>query len=62
MKAYLVTFMTSGTLTVSANSEEEARKLFDKFYQEDAARELAMNGIKVTDVRKTIAPMQCLYG
>ncbi len=52
MKTYLVTFMISGSLTIPASSKEEARKLFDKYYQEDASRELAMNEIDVTDVQE----------
>lgn len=51
MKTYTVTFMASGTLTIPASSEKEAREMFNEYYQEDALRELAMNNIEVTDVQ-----------
>lgn len=47
---YLVTFMASGGLTVEADSEEEAREIFENRMQEDAGRELAANGIDITEV------------
>ncbi len=50
MKTYTVTFMASAAVTIPANSEDEARELFEGIAQEDAIRALAMNGIEVTDV------------
>ena len=46
---YLVTFMASGGLTVEADSEE-AREIFENQMQEDAGRELAANGIDITEI------------
>ena len=47
---YLVTFMSSGGLTVEANSPEEAKLFFEALHRNDAMRELMCNGIDVTDV------------
>lgn len=47
---YLVTFMSSGGLTVEANSPEEAKLFFEALHRNDAMRELMCNGIDITDV------------
>lgn len=47
---YLVTFMSSGGLTVEANSPEEAKVMFEALHQSSAMRELMCNGIDITDV------------
>ncbi len=53
---YLITFMATGGLTVEAESEEEARRIFEAAnIQEQASHELAMNGIDITDVSVDLA-------
>ncbi len=52
MKTYTITFMASATLTIPADSVDEARTLFEECYQEDAGRALAMTNIEVTDVQE----------
>lgn len=47
---YLITFMSSGGLVVEADNEDEARDIFESTMQEDAGRELAANGIDITEV------------
>lgn len=47
---YLVTFMSSGAITVDAKSSEAAKQFFEDFLQGSAMRELTYNGIEVTDV------------
>ena len=47
---YLVTFMSSGGLTVEADSPESAKVIFEAIHQGAAMRELMYNGIEVTDV------------
>lgn len=47
---YLITFMSTGGLYVEANSIEEAEKKFNDEMQEDAGRQLAYNGIEITDI------------
>ncbi len=52
MKTYAITFVSSGTIYLEANSEEEARQLFETSQLDDAAEQLAHNGIDVTDVQE----------
>jgi len=53
MKTYEITFMSSGTMRVDANSEEEACQLFESHYLYDAAEQMALDGISITDVAVT---------
>ena len=47
---YLVTFVSSGGLTVEANSPREARDIFNKEMQHEAAEEMRLNGIDITEI------------
>jgi len=49
MKTYEITFVSSGTMHVNANSEEEARQLFESYYWYDAGEQMALDGIDLTD-------------
>ena len=50
MKKFVVTFMSSASVTIDADSEEEAKEKFDKIPNEDLLNELDGNGIEMTDI------------
>ncbi len=47
---WLITFASTGGLTVEADTKDEAIRIFDEEMQEDAGRELVLNGIDITEV------------
>ncbi|WP_289111383.1 hypothetical protein [uncultured Bacteroides sp.] len=53
MSKFLITFMSSGALTVEADNEETARAIFENNMREKAAEELKLNGIDITEVSET---------
>ena len=53
MSKFLITFRSSGALTVEADSEETARAIFENNMREKAAEELKLNGIDITEVSET---------
>ncbi|CAB1251833.1 protein of unknown function [Ruminococcaceae bacterium BL-6] len=50
MKKFVVTFMSSASIIIDANTEEEAKENFDKIPDEDLLNELDGNGIEMTDI------------
>lgn len=50
MAKYMVTFMSSGGMTVEAENEDEARKVFERQRQYMAWAELKANGIDITEI------------
>lgn len=49
----MITFAATGGMTVEAASEDEAREIFENEMQEDAGRELYMNGIDITEIAES---------
>lgn len=50
MAKFLVTFMSSGALTVEAETEDEAREIFERDMQAEASNELKLNGIDISEI------------
>jgi len=50
MKKYLITFAATGGLVVEAEDRDAAESIFNSDMQEDAGRELAANGIDITEI------------
>lgn len=52
MARFMVTFMSSGGLTVEAENEDEAREIFERQRSYMAWAELKANGIDITDIQE----------
>ena len=50
MSKFAITFMSSGGLSVEADTEDEAREIFENHMQNKAWEELKLNGIDITEV------------
>lgn len=54
MPKFLITFMSSGALTVEADNEKNAYAMFESNMQEKAAEELKHNGIDITEISEIL--------
>ncbi len=52
VKNFMVQFAGNGEWLVAADTEEEAKRIFLSCCQQDAAREIYMNGVHVTGVKE----------